>query len=350
VETDPPDPYSQLENEWDGPTDIQEKGGTELVPPSTKSVRTRITINPTKEPGRDPVLKTINDLIKTAFGPKMAVIHPLDMASGKTPVKILKQDSSLLVYFTYTQSPFNNRITGVLGISIPSSLTFSKWKRMTPGLLTYMTSKQIYWEESHLESTEIRTPLFLYGVPTRGINLSELKMMLQSHCKIEKQFSLKIRDIKEKGVSASCIIVECDQADIQFITEQMFLGIIRNPIAQDDLIAHPISRITPITLASGQPFYSTCTKLTRVSALTAQNELNRGLVRIAYTNISSIDNPFLFRGHQQTLRNLIYNLTINGDKTVHGIVKTAPGRILIAMRANSKIETITKIEKIICPY
>jgi hypothetical protein len=174
--------------DWDTPTDPQgEEGIKRTVRNSTftiKTVTTRITFITTTNLSRKIIIKSINELIKTAFGPNKASIYPLDRAGDQTPIEVLKKETPDK-YSTHTASSSNHRTTAILRIGIPATVTYPQWKRATDGLIPLLTTKAMYWEEAHLESISIWAPLFLYGVPTTGIDIKTLQQMLIDQCDIQ---------------------------------------------------------------------------------------------------------------------------------------------------------------------
>ena len=172
--------------------------------------------------------------------------------------------------------------------------------------------------------------------------------MLKTQWDISNPFSLRVATIKESTTAAPCILVECDRTNVKHVTASVFNGLLNSPMKNKAFTDHPISRAKPMTLAAGTPIFPAYTKDHRVSALSAQNDLHNQIVRLAYSNICSIDTPFLFEGNAKaTLRKLIYNLTLSEVKNiVHGIIQTQPGRVLITMDRTHKSEILQKLTQL----
>ena len=191
---------------------------------------------------------------------------------------------------------------------------------------------------------DIRTPLFLYDIPPTGIDIQDLKNQLIVQCTITCPIALRPSIITESDVQASCIVVECDVGDVKHVTTQIFMGLL-SPIKNKIWKSHPISRAKPMTLASGYSSFPTCTKVCKLAALTQQQALMSQQIRMAFTNVGTIDTPFSFNNEQLTLRTILYDrLKVQGTHTVHGIVATAPGRILVSMDKQTMAMTLQKLE------
>lgn len=343
VEPLPPDPPGVHAELRGAPMEPSGEDGGNRLTRTTKIITTKLTIlNPSKIT-RDSIVNIINETINKSN----SSFYLLDQGEAYTPaIGALKDDESLPSYYKYAST--KHRTVGILRIGIPIEQTFPQWKRSCTGLIAHLQAKQIYWEETTLESTAIRAPLFLYGIPTTGINLSDLHQMLKIQCNILNPFSLRVTTIKENDIAATCILVECDRANVKHVTESIFHGLLNSPMKNRAFTNHPISRAKPMTLAAGVPFFPSATTDSRVLALSEQEALQKRLVKIAYSNNSNIDIPFLFEGNaNSTLRKLIYSLTISEVKNiVHGIIQTQPGRVLITIDRTHKSEILQKLTQL----
>jgi len=236
---------------------------------------------------------------------------------------------------------------GHLRLCLPAGVTFARWKRSQPELLAYLQSNRITWSQTiNADLNRHSISLFLYNIPTTGIDLSSLHQMITVQCNLKSPIALRVSTITEQAAKGSCILVECDAKDVPHVTTQIFLGRI-GPMCNATYNDHPISRARPMTLSARAALYPTYTKAHRLQAIIKQNELMKNLVRYAFVNVESVDNEFDFNGNTRTLRTIIYNgIVINGSKPVHGIVQTTPGKILISMSKINSSETLNKLSKL----
>ena len=339
----PPTPPAVVIDNWNDETYDDTSITHNTVAETTKTWLTRLVFPLAPRAPTAKLLTRINSLISQAALSKNTCIIPTDHAKDRFIVTgPFKNEQVLSNCFVHKTT--RTHIVGLLKIRLPVDLSFTQWKRDNGSLLQHMQINKIYWTTTSLNSLDTRTPIFLYDIPSTGIDLQQLHHQITVQCTIECPFALRASIVTEQPVTAPCIVVECDATDVQKVTTKMFMGLIK-PICNKLWTSHPISRAKPMTLSAGVPFYPTCTKICRLEALTRQRELMAKQIRFAFINVANIDTPFDFNNEKLTLRDIIYDkLQVKGTRPVHGIVETAQGRILISMDKTKATDTLAKLE------
>lgn len=330
-------------NDWNDT--VNQKGSVRQAPKgeTMKIILTRLVIPREQRSIEERLYTRVNQLLYQATLKSTATIVPLGKNNPPlASIQQLNDDKSLSQFYDYKTTP--THVSGLLKFCIPSNQSFRSWRIAQPHLITYMKEQKIVWTSTTIDSIDTRSPLFIYNIPTTGIDIQCFQEMLVAQCNIQCPIALRVRDIAEQQTKAPCILVECDKADVYHVTTSIFLGL-NSPMKQDAYYAHPISRAKPMTLSAGVSVYPTSTKECRIAALTRQRTLMNNQVRLAFVNVQSIDQPLLFNNESLLLRSIIFDrLTIEGQKTIHGIVFTTPNRILISMDRIRQPETLKKLE------
>jgi len=291
------------------------------------------------------ILTRVNSLISTVAFNDTTCIIPLNHANNRSTFKgHLKDDKVLSACYDHKTTV--NKTVGLLKVRLPSEVSFTKWKREQPALMNHLKEQKIYLASTTLDSYDTRFLLFLYGVPVTGIDMTDLQKMITVQCTLKCPIALRITELTEQAITAPCFLIECDSANVQHVTTQVFMGLL-SPLKNKQWFSHPISRAKPMTLSSGTPYYPACTKEYRAKALTLQRDLIAQQIRFAFINVGTLDVPFTLNNESLTLRSILYDrLTIKGEHMIHGVVPTSPGRILISLYKTTATETLQKLDKL----
>jgi len=300
-------------------------------------------------PGNDvlPVIKRLSALFQVSFG-REACILPYDPQANLGPItaqqfgRLTKE--SLPSYYPFTIK--GTVVNGILRITIPASSTFLQWKRETAGLFDHLVKHETYWKTETLADIQRSTPIFLTGVPVDGANLEELSTMVAKQCSLDpKSISLRTGRLKRmKGGTATytkCILLDCPTSNEKQVAKAVMDGL-SLPLVDPEFSSYPISRCRPMTMKPG--LYRACGASHYKAALEYQDKFLISLTTIAWIQLNGLENKILTNGKQRSIRDIIYNMQVQGEHVVHMVNQTHPGRVLFMVNTSHKEVFNTRME------
>ena len=181
IEVKEPDPPTNPEvfiKDWEEQVKDGEPKPETSTTESTKIWLTRLVFPRTHGAPEDKILTRINSLLSKAALKHTTCIIPLQKMKNNLPITgQLKDDNVLSKYYNYKIAP--TQVVGLIKIQLPSTHSFTKWKRDNKNLLHHIQEEKIYWTTTNLQSLDTRFPLFLYNIPSTGIDLTALSSMIK---------------------------------------------------------------------------------------------------------------------------------------------------------------------------
>jgi len=330
---------------WLTPAD---SGVEEMTVPAAETPEiliTKIQFILNKAPNNDSVPKMLQSLMKVAFPNGEAAIYPLDTSIDYPAITAGQVNkSSLEKYFDAWSHSKGLNVT--LRVSIPNSL--SKFKRANKELWKYLQDKSIFWHEDALAyAKEQSTPVFLYGVPTDGLNLKELALQIASQCGLEgTPFKLHAGNASWKETKSRVILVTCAKQDEKKVTNHIFDGLTKSVLKDETWRASPFPRIKPMTT---RPIanHRLCKVTGIINALNDQAENIKTGMKVSYTQLGGLDMDIKQpNGDAVSLRKVFYSLSKDGKQTVYNIYRTGPGRVIFMINKHHIQDFTQKLELI----
>lgn len=329
---------------WMTPADsgVEEMAVPDEEPPNI--LITKIQFLLTKAPSNDSIPKMLQNLMKAAFPNGEAAIYPL-VSNPDHPAITADQINkhSLGKYFDAWSHSKGLDVT--MRVTLPVSLT--KFKRTHKDLWKYLQDKSIFWHEDALAyAKEQSTPVFLYGVPTDGLNLKELALQLANQCNLEGiPFRLHVGNGAWKDAKSRVILVTCAKRDEKTVTHCLFDGLNR-PIKDEAWRASPFPRVKPMTT---RPIanHRLCKVTGIINALNDQAEIIKNCMKVSYTQLGGLDTVIKQpNGDAASLRKVFYTLSKEGKQTVFNIYRTGPGRVIFMINKHHIHDFTQKLERI----
>ena len=179
------------------------------------------------------------------------LIWPFHKDSNLPPISAMKitQCTAIQQYFHFAVNP--KSIHGKLRICLPPGVDIQKLKHTGTPLRGNLTQLKCAWNITTLESLDTTTPIFLYGIPTWGIDYKELTQDFASACQIDlnrDNIFLLASQITRSKKTDWVIFLKCATTSAQRIVDSIAANL---PLAQEKLAPHRLSsRIKAMVLLS----------------------------------------------------------------------------------------------------
>ena len=308
------------------PLDKPVKGGVETVENTAFSSPTLTDLKfitdklPNSSNIEEKLVKDIKDIFQSVveFKGHPQLLWPFDQESALPPIPFTDLNKrNVSSYYHYEAS--HNQIQGKLRISIPPITNMGKLKMTGSPLLTTLAKHRAYWFITTLETTDNASPLFIYGIPTKGVEIKELTNDIAKYCNLDTTktpFFLKVSNYTYKKVTTSVIQLQCQLSSAQHILDNIAKHL---PSIQAQMTSSTktISRIKCMVLE--HRFHKCIDLEVKRQALLEQKALMDNLDKLNFMGFTNIDTPFpTVQGHK-TVREILYHLKRDGRVIVHNI-------------------------------
>jgi hypothetical protein len=323
----------------DDPSDPPEEGARKTATNSSQIIiptLTELTFVMETKPNANTIEAKVKTLLTALlkdipeFHLTQGLIWPFKKDSKLPPISALKinQCSSIQQYFHFIVNP--KSIHGKLRIGLPTNTDLGKLKQTGSPLRGNLTQLKCSWNTTTLESLEVTTPIFLYGIPTYGIDLKELTQDFASVCKIDlnqDNIFLQPSQLTRSKTSTWVIFLKCAITSAQRIVDSIALNL---PLAQGTLAPHRLtSRVKAMVLIS--KYHPELAPEDIVLAMEEQSKLLKEVQDVTFTDCDSVDKPFILNNKQVTLRMVIHELKRKAHTLVHNIRQDTPNTITITI-------------------
>jgi hypothetical protein len=258
------------------------------------------------------------------------LIWPFHKDSNLPPISATKinQCTAILQYFHCTVNP--KSIHGKLRIRLPTGVDLPNLKKTGTPLRGNLAQLKCSWNITTLESLDTTTPIFLYGIPTWGIDLKELTQDFASACQIDlnqDNIFLLASQLTRAKKTEWVIFLKCATSSAQRIVDSIAANL---PLAQQNLASHrKSSRIKAMVLLP--KYHPELVPEDILLAIEEQSNLLKELHEVTYTDCDSVDTPFILNQRQVTLREVIHDFKRETFPLVHNIRQETANSISISI-------------------
>ena len=338
----------------DDPPDLPEEGvkktatnSSQIIIPTLTELTFLMDIKPNPSTIEAKVKTLLTALLKGTpeFHLTQELIWPFHKDSNLKPISAMKitQCSAIQQYFHFTAS--TKSIHGKLRIGFPTHTDLGKLKQIGSPLRGNLIQLKCSWNTTTLESLDVTTPVFLYGIPTRGTDLKELTQDFASACEIdlnEDNIFLQASQLTRSKKTAWVIFLKCATASAQRIVDSIAANL---PLAQENLAPHILtSRVKAMVLLS--KYHNELEPDDILFAIEEQSNLLNELHEVTFTDCDSVDKPFILNRRQVTLRTIIHDFKRGTLSIVHNIRQETTTTISITILKEHQAILMAKFQSI----